>query len=486
MPDPIPGTCPNCGGRGIVRGAPGVSAVCEVCVTRAGRPPAPPPAPRGGPPGECWGHFELVRLLGRGGMGEVYEANDRLLDRRVALKVLSRGTGGSGDRQVRHLVEEARAAARLEHPNVVTVYQVGEHKGSHFIAMQLVPGVSAGARVREEGPLAPDEAARIILGAARGLAAAHDLGMVHRDIKPDNILLGDKGAVKVADFGLARLHGDTPRGAAPEPIAGTPNFMSPEQARGLPLDYRSDLYSLGATWFYLLAGRPPFDGPGITEILQLQVSAPTPPLAAVRNDVPADHVALLERMMAKDPERRPQGAREVIDALRRLLPESDTEELAAGEKRTKRRSAVPAAAVAALVIAGIAGTLLGNQLWSFSAGSSDAPGDHEPAAHTPATGSEPRPAQPPPEPVRRSEPQTSEAPSTPPQGAPRSPSSVPPVPVKVPPAFPAPDDPPPSAPSRPFIPVEPPGSLPGSGPPPGIEPPPPPPPPPPRGGRGRP
>jgi serine/threonine protein kinase len=481
MSDSTPGTCPNCGGRGIARGAAGVSAVCEACVTRPGRPLVPPPpAPRHATPGERWGHFELVRLLGRGGMGEVYEANDRLLDRRVAIKVLSAGPGGADERQVRHLVEEARAAARLEHPNVVTVFQVGEHAGCHFIAMQLVPGVSAGTRVHQHGPLVPAEAVRIVLAAARGLAAAHELGMVHRDIKPDNILLGEKGAVKVADFGLARQHGSAPKDNAPEPIAGTPHFMSPEQARGRPLDHRSDIYSLGATWFYLLAGRPPFDGAGVTETLRKQVSVPPPPLAAIRNDVPPDHAALLERMMAKAPEQRPQSAAEVIDALRRLLPESDTEELPPEERGTsRRRSAARGVAVAALVIAGIGGTLLGNQLWTFSA--SDA-ADPEPEAHTPAAGPAPRPAEAAPEPDRRPDPQA------PPPKAPRSPS-LPPAPVKAPPTFDPPDDPSPPGPGpgRPFAPPEPPGGSPGAGPPPpGAGQPPPPPPPPPRGGRGRP
>jgi serine/threonine-protein kinase len=437
-----------------------------------------------GAAGECWGQFELVRLLGRGGMGEVYEATDRLLDRRVAIKVLSGGAAGAADRQVQHLVEEARAAARLEHPNVVTVYQVGEHRGSHFIAMQLVPGVSAGARVRQHGPLAPDEAARIILGAARGLAAAHDLGMVHRDIKPDNILLGDKGAVKVADFGLARLHGATPRGGAPEPIAGTPNFMSPEQAQGLPLDHRSDIYSLGATWFYLLAGRPPFDGPGVTEILRAQISAPPPPLASVRKDVPSDHAALIESMMAKAASQRPRGTRDVIDTLRRLLPESDTEELPAGAGKSRRRSAGPKAAVAALVIAGIAGTLAGNQLWSFSTANGESAGDPEPQPTAPAVGHDPRPSVPVPEPVRRPELQPAEGPPT---RSPRPPASLPPAPVKSPPSLAPTDDHPPTGPepSRPFLPPEPPGGGPGAGPPPpGLGEPPPPPPP--RGGRGRP
>src|SRR5581483_1193104 len=164
------------------------------------------PDPTGTDPrlGTRWGAFELLRVLGRGGMGTVYEAHDRLLDRRVAIKLLAPCVAARGEDEVNRLLKEARAIARLDHPNVVAVYQVGRHEGTYFIAMQLVRGQSASARLGSAGPLPHDEAARVILEAARGLAAAHELGLVHRDVKPDNILLGEDRSVKVADFGLAR------------------------------------------------------------------------------------------------------------------------------------------------------------------------------------------------------------------------------------------------------------------------------------------
>jgi serine/threonine protein kinase len=412
-------------------------------------------------------------------MGEVYEATDLLLDRRVAIKVLSSSAGSSAARQVKRLVEEARAVARLEHPNVVTVYQVGEQQGSCFIAMQLVPGVSAGARVRVEGPLPVAEAARIIGEAARGLAAAHDLGLVHRDIKPDNVLLGENGAVKVADFGLARHCGLAPEADAHEPIAGTPHYMSPEQAQGLPIDARSDIYSLGVTWFDLLAGRPPFDDSGITNVLARLASDTPPPVASFRPDIPEGHAALLEWMMAKDPAQRPSSAHVVVEALERMAPRvAAATRRPAGETNRGRGSSRRHAAIVAVAIAGIAGVLLGNQFWSASA-TDDEVAPAGPAAHATARG-----AAPPPAPARRPAP-PDERPSTPPESEPTPPRRWPPLPIKPPPQLaPEVEDAPPPGP-RLGPPPFPPDDAGGFGPPPGPGGPPPPPPPP-RGGRGRP
>jgi serine/threonine protein kinase len=415
-------------------------------------------------------------------MGEVYEATDLLLDRRVAIKVLSPSAGSSAARQVKRLVEEARAVARLEHPNIVTVYQVGEQQGSCFIAMQLVPGVSAGARVRAEGPLPVAEAARIIDEAARGLAAAHDLGLVHRDIKPDNILLGENGAVKVADFGLARQYGFAPEADAHEPVAGTPHYMSPEQAQGLPIDARSDIYSLGVTWYDLLAGRPPFDDSGVTEVIARHVSDPPPPVASFRPDIPEGHAALLEWMMAKAPGQRPQSAREVVDALRSLAPRAGAAARQPPRERNGwRESLRHYATIAGAVTAGIVGVLLGNQFWSASA-TDDVIAPLGPAAPATARDAAPPAAS---APARRPEPPREEKPFTPPGTEPPPPSRSPPLPIKAPPQLaPEVEDAPPPGPrlGPPSFPPDDPG---GFGPPPGPGGPPPPPPPP-RGGRGRP
>jgi hypothetical protein len=326
-----------------------------LCPDTPGGPALTPgagPAPARAPGARC-GPFVLVGVLGRGGMGTVYEAVDPMLRRRVAVKLLSGGRDG-GER----LLREARAAARLDHPNVVTVYQAGRAGDEFFIAMQLVRGTSAADAVRARGPLPVREAARVVLGAARGLAAAHALGLVHRDVKPANVLLAADGGVKVADFGLARdCAADAVSGAV-----GTPEYMSPEQAQGLPADPRADLYALGGVWYYLLTGSAPFCGDSAVEVLWKHVHEPAPDPRALRPDVPDEWARLVLRCLAKKPAERPASAAALIAELERFL---------AGPpgKRARRRRTFGLQS-AAVVLAGVLGV---GAYQHFRAGPPEAP-----------------------------------------------------------------------------------------------------------------
>ena len=252
------------------------------------------------------GRYEAYEELGHGGMGVVYRGHDPGLDRPVALKMLA--TALAADTGFRErFCTEARTMAKIEHPNVVRVYDVGEEAGVPFFAMELVVGRSAEQVVRERGQLPVQEALDIVRQAAAGLRAAHAMGVIHRDVKPSNLLIEDGSTsrcrVKVLDFGLAKMSGRGPS-TATDVVMGTPEYMSPEQGRGQKPDHRSDLYALGATLYCLLAGGPPFTGGNALEIIQRQIHEAPRPLAEIRGDVPASVAALVDRLLAKQPEER--------------------------------------------------------------------------------------------------------------------------------------------------------------------------------------
>lgn len=348
------------------------------------------------------GDFELVRELGRGGMGAVYEAVDLVLNRSIAIKVLSGTDKGQEQDQVQRLIKEARAVAQLDHPNIVSIYQIGRENDQHFIAMQLVRGRSAGATLRQHGPLKPEEALRVIREASQGLAAVHALGLIHRDIKPDNILLGENGSVKVADFGLARQQATSSSVTGGTGVVGTPHYMSPEQVQGLPLDARTDIYSLGATWYCLLVGRPPFPGTNAFEVMSQHVYDAPPNVTLLRSDVPATHVRLIERMMAKDSSSRPPDGAALLAAFRPLdAPVEATERLESPaktgrrSKRLKRSRSTPAHRSGSRGWLGAVGVVIGSVLLSVGGawvyhtanaspqGKAVLPGDDEPTEDQP-------------------------------------------------------------------------------------------------------
>src|SRR4051812_21685777 len=264
------------------------------------------------------GHCILEREIGKGGMGSVYLAHHVGLNKPVAIKIMSAALIGSDD-HIQRFKREAQMAASLEHPNVVQVFDVGESNGLYYLAMQYVVGSSLEEVLQARGRLPLKEAIPIVRGVARALDAAREKGVVHRDIKPANILLTKDGAVKVVDFGLAR-QGDPRDGLSmPGQIVGTPYYMSPEQAQGLALDVRSDLYSLGATFYHLITGQRVFEGDTALAILMKHLNeAPRPPHEICPDLSPAVSRVVLT-MLAKNPDDRYPTGEAVVQALDSML-----------------------------------------------------------------------------------------------------------------------------------------------------------------------
>lgn len=260
------------------------------------------------------GRYSLERELGRGGMGVVYLAREVRLDRPVAIKLLP--PGKAADAQLRErFLREARTAAKLSHPNIIPIHAVDEVGEFVFFAMAYVEGETLTERVRQRGPLPSTEATRVLREIAWALAYAHSQGVIHRDVKPDNILLeGATGRVLVADFGIAGLV----KGAAAldgGEVIGTPEFMSPEQALGEPVDGRSDLYSLGAVGFFAVTGVLPFEGEKATEVLAKQVTEPARPVCSVNAGVPRKLGQAIDRCLAKAPDDRYQTGEDLTEQL---------------------------------------------------------------------------------------------------------------------------------------------------------------------------
>jgi len=265
------------------------------------------------------GRYSIDRELGRGGMGVVYLAREVHLDRLVAIKLLPPDKASRPALRERFL-REARLAAKLSHPNIIPIYAVDDASGFVFYVMAYVDGETLAQRVRTRGPLPASEGARVLREVAWALGHAHGQGLVHRDVKPDNILLeGASGRALVADFGIAAATGD----AAGDGVAGTPEFMSPEQALGRDVDARSDIYGLGATAFYALAGRLPFEGTSATEVLAKQVTEPPPPLASLGLPVPRKLALLVDRCLAKEPDHRPSSAEALAEKIGEALSTDD-------------------------------------------------------------------------------------------------------------------------------------------------------------------
>lgn len=266
------------------------------------------------------GKYLLKSQLGRGGMGVVYLATDLRLRRDVALKILPRETSANAD-AVKRFLREARVAARLNHPNVVAIHDVDQQRGLCFLVMELLTGGSA-QEIVQQGPLSWREATRITADACRGLAAIHGAGLIHRDIKPANIMRAADGTVKLTDFGLAKVtDGDTKHHPLTQSgaILGTPQYMSPEQCQGELLDARSDVYSLGATYYTLLTGQPLFSDPQPLQVMFAHCSKSPPDPRTVRDDIPAGCVRIVMQALAKSRGERFESASEMLVALEGLL-----------------------------------------------------------------------------------------------------------------------------------------------------------------------
>lgn len=269
------------------------------------------------PEGAMLAHYRVLDLVGAGGMGEVYRALDTRLQRTVALKVLI-GDASRGKERARRLVAEARAASALNHPNIAIVYEMGEADGSQYIAMEFVDGETLAHRLRR-GAMPGDEIRRIGRQIAEALGEAHARGVVHRDIKPGNIILTPRGAAKVLDFGVAKIFsGDTnltAAGTLPGMVVGTLRYISPEQLRGEPVDGRADLYSLGAVLYEMATGRPPFESESPTGVMTKILHDPPVPPSQLRKSVPPEIEHVILRCLEKDRDLRYRTASDVIAAL---------------------------------------------------------------------------------------------------------------------------------------------------------------------------
>jgi uncharacterized RDD family membrane protein YckC len=266
-------------------------------------------------------HFEVGPLLGRGGMGAVYLGQDVSLGRPVALKVLDPDLAHDAD-VVARFEREARAQARLRHPNVAQIHFIGEESGIHFFAMERLEGPSIDVLLKKGEPLPWDRAIEYTLSAARGLRAALAEGFVHRDVKPSNLMLDPASGIKILDFGLVKsMRGDaelTRNGA----IIGSPLYMAPEQGRAENVDHRADIYSLGCALYHMLTGRPPFSGPSPVGIISMHVTDRPTPVRQLSPAVPELLERIVERMMAKQPADRFADYDQLIAALEGARPDA--------------------------------------------------------------------------------------------------------------------------------------------------------------------
>jgi len=267
--------------------------------------------------GRQLGDYRVLSRLGRGGMAQVYLAEQLSLGRLVALKILKPELA-KDPTYISRFRNEARAAAALVHSNIVQIFEVGEIDGWYFIAQEYVAGLNLSQHLRRNGPVSPLMAVNVMTQVAAALKKAKSLGVVHRDIKPENIMLSTDGEVKVADFGLARLSMDKQRTDLTQigVTMGTPLYMSPEQIEGGDVDHRADLYSFGVTCYHMLTGRPPFRGDNPISVAIQHAKEQAASIDVSRPDLPRSLIAIVEKLMAKRPIDRFQDAGEVLEALR--------------------------------------------------------------------------------------------------------------------------------------------------------------------------
>src|SRR5262249_40629829 len=289
------------------------------------------------------GRYEIISQLGAGGMGEIYLANDTRLDRRVALKLLSERYTGNA-LWLRRFIREAKAASALNHPNIITIHEIGQAGGGHFIATEHIEG----KKFRQDGvdgPMKIASAINIAAQVASALAAAHAAGIIHRDIKPENVMLRPDGYVKVLDFGLAKqAEPETENSGAnlsqlntdPGIIMGTVNYMSPEQARGITVDTRTDIFSLGVALYEMLAGRAPFTGPSSSDVIVSILDREPPRLSSILTGAPAELERIVGRALRKDREERYQSVKDFQLDLKNLQQELELQ-AKLGDSRQRER-----------------------------------------------------------------------------------------------------------------------------------------------------
>jgi serine/threonine protein kinase len=287
------------------------------------------------------GKYELVEEVGRGAMGIVYRCVDPVLQRTVALKVVRFSEWGDGAMRgelEQRFLREARTAGQLSHPGIVTVYDIGYEGGSAYIAMEFVAGTNLEDKLRKEGKLAPEECCRILRQTASALDYAHSRGVVHRDVKPGNILLNEQGQVKLSDFGIAKIQSQSLTQLGE--VFGTPLYMSPEQIAGKPVDARSDQFSLGVVAYQMLTGEKPFAGETMASLVHAIMSASPAAASSLREGLPPGADEVMARVLAKTPEKRFASCTEFVDALEAALKTAPVERPEPLEET--RRIGVPA------------------------------------------------------------------------------------------------------------------------------------------------
>jgi len=263
------------------------------------------------------GHYDIVAELGRGGMGVVYKGHETSLNRYVAIKVLADALAHDESVKERFL-REARSMASLNDPHIIQIYFIGEDDGQTYFVMEFVDGESLGSVLKREGKLTPEQSAKIIHQTAQGLATAHDKGVIHRDIKPGNLMLTSRGMVKIADFGIALSTQDfSKKLTSTGEFVGTPGYLSPEVCQGKPVDQRSDIFSLGIVLFECLAGRMPFTDESPLGLMLEVVKAQIPDVCSLNKDVDAELSRILTKMVAKEPADRYQSCQELVADLQR-------------------------------------------------------------------------------------------------------------------------------------------------------------------------
>jgi serine/threonine-protein kinase len=261
------------------------------------------------------GHYDIVAELGRGGMGVVYKGHESSLNRYVAIKVLADSLAHDEAVKERFL-REARSMAALNDPHIIQIYFIGEDEGQTYFVMEFVEGESLGSMLKREGKLSVEQSAKVIHQTAMGLSTAHDRGVVHRDIKPGNLMINSRGAVKIADFGIALSNHDLSKKLTTTgEFVGTPGYLSPEVCLGKPVDQRSDIFSLGIVMFEMLAGRMPFTDESPLGLMLEVVKAEIPDVREINAEVDPEIARILDKMIAKDPAERYQSCHELVDDL---------------------------------------------------------------------------------------------------------------------------------------------------------------------------
>lgn len=344
------------------------------------------------------GRYEIGERLGVGGMSEVYAATDQRLGRQVAVKFLRSEVDDPNARA--RIESEARSAAALSHPNIVNVFDAGDHEGRPYVVMELADSRSLADVIREEGQLPPDRVRQIGGQVLSALAAAHAEGFVHRDVKPANILVREDGSVKLADFGIAKSFADAAAGmTAVGLVMGTPTYLSPEQAAGQPATPRSDLYAMGVVLFEALTGSPPFAGDTPMAVVSAHAHAPIPDIRASVPGVPPSLAAVVERALAKDPADRYADANAMARALAGAAASEPTRAMAVADTAplpVRPAPAPPARNWAPAVMGGIAVLLFILLLWLGLQGGDNnlrpvgAASTTDPAAQTTSTETEAR------------------------------------------------------------------------------------------------